>query len=317
MTTSDFLKEWRDGSNTITAHTSGSTGQPKEIKLAKADMELSARATLDFLGLTGKSGLNFVLPLSVDYIAGKMMVVRVLLANARLWELTPSNNPLESLTEDIDIDLLPVVPSQLPALLEDKRLNRVRNLIVGGAPMSSDIEVRLVRNRVNAFATYGMTETCSHVAMRRVGDGLYHAIPGVRFSTIDEDRLVIDNQSASYRHLETNDVVELVSPTSFVWLGRADNVINSGGVKLYPEEIERAISPIMNCKYYVTSRPSRLWGREAVLMVEGYKTPAQREEIMTGMRKLLPSRQVPKDIIYCNHFELTRTGKIKRQTLEG
>ncbi len=313
MTTSDFLKQWNDVEPTITAHTSGSTGTPKEIRLSKADMELSARATLDFLGLSGRRGLNFVMPLSADYIAGKMMIVRALLADARLWELTPSNNPLHDFDADVDIDLLPVVPSQLPALLDDPRLGRVKCLIVGGAPMSPEVETRLARCRVNAFATYGMTETCSHVAMRRVGEPLYRAMPGITFETVDDDRLVIVNPRATYRRLETNDVVDLVSPTSFVWLGRADNVINSGGFKLYPEEIERAIAPVMGAReYYVTSRPSRLWGSEAVLMVEGALSLHERGQIAAGMRSLLSSRQVPKDIIAVANFTRTASGKIKR-----
>ncbi len=263
-TIADFMREWESDSSYIIAHTSGSTGAPKEIRLLKSDMLASASATNDFFGIGPASVL--ALPLSPDYIAGKMMAVRAWLAGAVLLELPVSNN----IVLDRDVDLLAVVPSQIPSLLANGSINNVKNLLVGGAPLPDDLSARLIAGGVRAYVGYGMTETCSHVALRHVGDGMYHAMPGITFSQDERGCLVIESDRFSWRRLVTNDVVQLADDGRFCWLGRADNVIISGGLKIHPELLEaeiRHLFPDMP-PFYITKEPDQRWGEVPVLVTE-------------------------------------------------
>ncbi len=306
-----FIEEWNNGTPHITAHTSGSTGEPKPIRLLKSDMRASARATIRFFGITPDSTL--CLPLSPDYIAGKMQIVRSLEANCSLLVLPPSNSPLATLS-DISVDLLPIVPSQIPGLLKSVRRNRIKNVIVGGAPISPEAEAALREAYPDSYATYGMTETCSHVALRRLGDEHFKALPGFEFSTDSRGCLVIQSSTLSFGTLTTNDIVDLSDAKAFRWLGRFDNVINSGGLKIFPEEIERAIAPLFptGSLFYVTSRPSPQWGEEAVIVTDACDLP---DDILQRMRTLLPARKVPKDVIYVDEIPLTASKKIIRKKI--
>ena len=307
-----FLKEWRDPQPYITAHTSGSTGTPKEIRLLKADMRASARATNEFFGITQDSTL--LLPLSADYIAGKMQVVRALDAGCSLIAEDSSSAPFSHF--EGHATMMPVVPSQLEGWLASGCTRMVGNLLIGGSPLSPDMERRLIDARVKAFVSYGMTETCSHVALRRVGDDFYTGLPGFSFSTDERGCLVIDTTTLSFGRLVTNDVVELRDATSFKWLGRADNVINSGGVKIHPEEIEKVIAEIVPsaAEFYVSSRQSAKWGREAVVV-----TTADEQTFPDAVLDFLAQRtgrRLIKDVIRVARIEKTASGKLKRERLD-
>lgn len=305
-----FLHEWESDSQWIEAHTSGSTGAPKPIRLLKSDMLQSAHNTCRFFNLDSHSVL--ALPLSVDYIAGKMMIVRAIAADCTLYVEQPSNHPLAYYPSDLGpIALLAIVPSQLPSLLE--RLDRydIANAIIGGSALGADAENRALKAGLNAYCTYGMTETCSHVALRQLGRDCYTALTGIEFETDNRGCIVIKSQEFSFGTLTTNDVVDLISPSEFRWLGRADNVINSGGVKLHPEIIERKIEPILpNNAYYVTSRPSAQWGEELILMVES-QNPI--EDLEAKLHGVLNKIERPKAIFYQPQFHRTTSGKIIRK----
>lgn len=313
----DFLKEWSNPLRYVVAHTSGSTGIPKEIRLLKSDMVLSAQATVDFFGITADSTLY--LPLSPSYIAGKMQIVRALVAGCHLDVVTPSNQPLgDGLSSQVD--LLPVVPSQIPGLLSSPSLQHVRNVIIGGAPVSPEAESELLARGVEGYATYGMTETCSHVALRKLGIPSFRALPGFSFSVDSRGCLVITSGSMSFGSLVTNDIVELVSEREFVWKGRFDNVINSGGIKIFPEEIERVIAPLLPATglFYVTSRRSERWGEEAVIVTDCEKyadDSSEGDALLSALRELLPPHHLPKAVIYEPSIALTSSKKIVRRRL--
>lgn len=311
-TLDSFLDEWRSPSPTVTVHTSGSTGKPKEIQLTKEAMRRSAQATNSFFGIGRDSVL--VCPLSVGYIAGKMMVVRALEAGARLVMCSPSRHGfLSDLPDDVgQIDLLPIVPAQIDALMASPHAASVRNVIVGGAPMTPAQEETLRRAPFRAWATYGMTETCSHVALRDVtaAEELFTALPHVSLSVDPRGCLVIDGS------LVTNDVVELQPDgRRFRWLGRADNVINTGGVKIHPEEMEARLRPVMpeGLDFYLTSRPSAEWGREVVMIVLSPLDALSTVRVMGACRRVLPREAVPKAIVYDAAPEYTASGKLIRR----
>lgn len=313
-----FIDEWCNPSPHVVAHTSGSTGTPKEIHLLKSDMRASARGTLRFFGINEDSTLY--LPLSTSYIAGKMQVVRAMEAGCRLVTVEPSNYPLRE-NEAEEIDLLPIVPSQIPGLLKSRSLHKVKHLIIGGAPISQEAENSVIEAGIDAYATYGMTETCSHVALRKLGTDTFRALPGFSFTVDERGCLVISSETMSFGRLITNDIVKLVDLHSFRWVGRYDNVINSGGVKIFPEEIEKAIAPLYPAEslFYVTSRRSEKWGEETVVVTNSPLYDGDQKAIdnlLSNMRKLLPSIKAPKDVIYDKEITLTPSKKIKRKKFD-
>lgn len=314
MTANEFLKEWRSSEPCIVAHTSGSTGKPKEIRLLKADMRASAALTNRFFGIG--SGSTLLLCLSPGYIAGKMMIVRAEEAEAKLIVETPSNRPLEHYSGPA-IDLLAVVPSQALWLAEHPELLRhVSNMIVGGGEIPPRLRSLLAQLPVNAYATYGMTETCSHVALSRIADPAlpFSALPPVTFSVDNRGSLAIDAPQFSFKHLQTNDIVDLLSPSQFRWRGRYDNVVNTGGIKVFPEEVERSIAPLMSQRFYISSRPSDKWGQELVLKLESDPlSPDEEARMLHSLAAVLPPFQRPKAVIAIPHFAETSSGKVKRE----
>ncbi len=307
-----FLDEWLSHTPFIEAHTSGSTGKPKTIRLPKNDMRVSARATNRFFGINAESLL--VCPLSADYIAGKMMIVRAVEAGCRLIMVEPTNH-LESILPRIIADygtvsLLPLVPSQCESFINLKIDGSVRNVIVGGAPVSPETESRLADFDCAIWATYGMTETCSHVAVRPMGSQIYQGMPGVTFSADSQEKLKISAPAYSFGRLLTNDSVEIVDSRHFRWLGRADNVVNSGGIKIFPEELERQLAGLIPFQFYFKGEPDEKWGSRLVLVIQCDESETDR--IAEICRTNLPYYSIPKEIRCVPDIPKTSNGKIRR-----
>ena len=310
----DFLESWLDGRDYVIGHTSGSTGKPKEIHLKKSDMVQSARRTNEFFSL-GR-GSRFLLCLSPGYIAGKMMIVRAIEAGAEIVEEKPSNRPLDGY-EGLPFDFVAVVPSQAKHLAEHpEKWRYVKTVIVGGGAVPDSLRLAIAGSGIDAYSTYGMTETCSHVALARITETPqpFRALPRMTFSTDDRGCLVIDAPQMSFRRLVTNDMVELVDSYSFYWKGRYDNVINTGGIKVFPEELERLAAPLLGCRFYMSSRPSEKWGEEVVLVLEKQSLAEEEKRLlMQRLKQVLPTYGVPKDVIVVSGFKETSSGKIIRE----
>ena len=308
-----FIEQWNDSNDYIVAHTSGSTGTPKEIKLLKSDMIVSARATCRFFNIDSRSLL--VSPLSADYIAGKMMIVRAIVSDASLAMTEPTNRP--DLSRFEHIDLLPVVPSQVDAILADtSNVNRIKHLLVGGGKTDEPLEHRIKSSGIDSWASYGMTETCSHVAVRRLGnpDSCYHALPGITFTTDAESCLAIHADSFSLKTLQPIDIVDLIDNKSFRWLGRRDNIINSGGIKIVPELVEQKISHLIDVPFYIIGRPDPKWGEAIVLYLESDK-PIDTATLANTLSTVLSPYERPKEIMVVEQFERTSSNKIKRKII--
>jgi len=305
MTYDDFEKEWNNASPYINAHTSGSTGKPKPITLSKADMLASACATNAFFGINETSEL--AIPLSCDYIAGKMMAVRSYAAKCRLRVIPPKN------VFDIGdgfVDLLSVVPTQVDCLLAHPQWpSKVGAVIVGGAALDSERLDALARLGYNAYLSYGMTETCSHVALARIG-APYTAMPGVKFEVDDRGCLVVNVPTMTIGRIVTNDIVDLVDAHTFVWKGRYDNVINSGGIKIFPERLEEDISKIVDMDFYIVGIPDPKWGQAVQMVVEGDESSRPQLELI--LKSFLDHRFLPKSIHFVRMLERTYNGKLKR-----
>lgn len=308
----EFLRQWYSSDSHIEAHTSGSTGTPKRILLNKSDMSASAQATIRAFNITERSVL--ALPLSLDYIAGKMMAVRAETAHCTLLML-PQSNDIILPEQPVVIDLLAVVPSQLQSLLLHKDYaGRIKTVLVGGGAPSTEMCRALCDAGYTIMISYGMTETCSHVALAHGDDPqrIYHAMPGIRFEQDERQCLRIIAPHFTFGTLQTNDIVELIDSESFIYRGRADSVINSGGLKLVAEEIEALCAAVLpGRKFYITSRPHELWGQAACLVIEA--DASETDVIMQQLRTAIRDhRMLPKSIEAVASLPRTASGKIQR-----
>ncbi len=312
----DFLTQWFDETEEIHLYTSGSTGVPKQIALSKAMMWQSAAMTNAFFQMEPCS--NALLVLSAKYIAGKMMLVRAMQGGYNLYIQPPSS--VIQVDDSHVIDLIAVVPMQLEKTIEAlglSSLHSFRNILVGGAPVSSSLEKQLTDDSLSIFASYGMTETASHIALRRVGHSLhYQALAGVSFAQDERGCLIVNVPHLLSHPIVTNDVVTLGNGT-FQWHGRADFVINSGGVKLHPEQIERKIEAVMSTRFYITSQPHPLLGESVVLVIESEPLSKQQEqELNQRLIDLLHTFERPKRIVCRACFNETQSGKLIRTKID-
>lgn len=304
-----FLNEWNNEHDFIEVTTSGSTGTPKKIQLKKAQCIVSAKNTLSFLSI--KENDTALLCLSVSTIAGKMMLIRSIIGKLNLIITEPVSNPLLGIAEKIDFAAM--VPLQVEKIVStsSSQLFSIKQLIIGGAPISSKLIDRLQQINYTAFQTFGMTETISHVALRKIGkqtDEFYTALPTVHFEEKNQ-QLIIHYPGVLSDALLTNDQVELYSPSTFKWLGRTDFIINSGGVKINPEEIESCLSNIITVPFFIAGIPDDILGTKVIIVVESEeKINLNKEEL----KKLIGSFAVPKSIYYCKQFERTFSGKVNR-----
>lgn len=315
-----FLEEWKSDKPHIVAHTSGSTGKPKEIKLLKTDIISSARSTNERFAIDNTSSL--LLPLSASYIAGKMMIARAIVADCKLAITTPSNHfwdssEIRNFILSHSPNLIPIVPSQAAILAENiekyqSLLDATDNIIIGGAALDRSVEETLQNFNDKFFATYGMTETCSHVAIRALGDPVFDAMPGISFDTDSRDCLRIDAPQFSFKSLQTNDIAEVTSDKkSFIWRGRFDNVINSGGIKIFPEEIEKTLRDYLPDPFYIKGIKHTKWG-ETVELVTTAPASISDDSLISICRDRLPHYAIPQAIRRIKEIPLTSNGKIKR-----
>ena len=333
MTLEDFLSEWNNGSDRVLVHTSGSTGKPKPMMVEKKRMLNSARITCDFLGLN--PGDSALLCMSLDYIAGKMVVVRSIERHLHLISVPPSGHPLKDVDEEITFAAM--VPMQVYNTLqvpeERERLTHIRHLIIGGGAIDAALEQELqsLPGDIAIWSTYGMTETLSHIALRRInGDESsewYQPFDSVHISQTEEGCLVIDAPQVCAETLVTNDIVEIepyiynkVEKLRFRIKGRKDNVICSGGIKIQIEEVETLLKPHLEKPFMLAKKKDEKFGEIAVLLSEDEDI----KKVEATVRRLLSDESekssdykkykywIPKEFRYVEHLPLTETGKPKR-----
>ena len=346
MTLEDFLSEWNNGSDRVLVHTSGSTGKPKPMMVEKKRMLNSARITCDFLGL--KPGDSALLCMSLDYIAGKMVVVRSIERHLHLISVSPSGHPLKDIDlkgvngKDVngEITFAAMVPMQVYNTLqvpeERERLTHIRHLIIGGGAIDASLEKELqsLPGNIAIWSTYGMTETLSHIALRRINGAeaseWYQPFDSVKISQTEEGCLVIDAPLVCAETLVTNDIVEIesyiynkVEKLRFRIKGRKDNVICSGGIKIQIEEVEALLKPHLEKPFMLAKKKDEKFGEIAVLLTEDEdlkKVEATIRRLLSGKsddsNKSSESKShkywIPREFRYVEHLPLTETGKPKR-----
>ena len=298
-----FVSQWLNGNDHMELQTSGSTGKPKSISVKKEWMKNSAKLTGKTFGL--KEGDSVLLCMPMKFVAGKMMVVRALELGLDLKVVEPSSNPLKNIDETIDFAAM--VPLQLENSLND--LDQVKTLIVGGGRVNLKLVEKLQNVSTQVYETYGMTETLTHVAIKPLNgpdkSNIFSALDGIRFDLDSRECLVIHATALNPEPIITNDLVDLINENSFRWLGRYDNVINSGGVKIIPEVVEAKLaSVILNRRFFITGVADESLGEKVVLVVEGKKIDISRDS--------LDKFEEPKEIYFIPKFVETESGKVNR-----
>lgn len=337
MTVNDFLQEWNSPSETLLVHTSGSTGKPKPMWVEKQRMLNSAHITCDFLGL--RPGDSALLCMSLDYIAGKMMVVRSIERKLRLFSVKPSGHPLsdESLAKmvEMDFDFVAMVPMQVYNTLqvpqERERLRRIKHLIIGGGAIDDALAEELRSLPGTVWSTYGMTETLSHIALRRLNgeeaSEWYQPFDSVGVSLNSDGCLVIDAPLVCSEPLVTNDIAEIKQQETsshssdassslktssphvlFRIKGRKDNVICSGGIKIQIEEVENLLRQHLDAPFLLAKKKDEKFGEIAVLVTES----GDLEGVEAICRQVLPMYWVPRQYLHFDQLPMTETGKPKR-----
>ena len=300
-----FLSDWLSDNDQIKLKTSGTTGDPKEIKVDKKAMILSAQNTGKYFNIM--AGDNALLCLPIEFIAGKMMIVRAIVLGLDLHITSPNSAPINDLTQDFDF--VSMTPFQL-----EKNINyihKIKCLLIGGSPVSENLREKIINKTSGVFETYGMTETVSHVAVKNLsaGEKFFESIPGITFKD-NVGCLEINAPFISKTPIQTNDKVELLSATQFKWIGRNSLTINSGGIKFNPEKIEKTLSKYYSLPFIISSLPDILLGEKIVIIFE--------KEIPLNVAlffEKLSKYERPKEVFFLNNFKRVN-GKVNRENIK-
>lgn len=322
-----IIRRWQSGDQIFEFNTSGSTGQPKTVRLERWKMELSAHRTIAALGLS--ENMTALLCMSPQFIGGAMMIVRALVGRMNLIIVPPARQPFEQLTQAFDFTAM--VPMQLSELLKSgtpaqlQLLQESHHVLLGGAGISNDLLDQIMPLRATCWSTYGMTETVSHIALRKLnGDSptkSFQVLDNIKIKTGDLDQLIICDKITDDQWLETNDVVDIISEKEFVWLGRLDNVINTGGIKVTAEKIELGIEKALrelypDCRYFIAGMPEDTYGTVVTLFLE-WSSHIDEAGLLEKIRKKSPlfKYEFPKRLVVLEAFPEIPSGKIDKQQI--
>ncbi len=297
-----LILQWFDDNDYVVLSTSGTTGPPKKIQLKKEAMVCSAKATGAFFDVP--CGASALLCMSTKYVGGKLMFIRALLLGWHLDAVSPSARPLQGNTKKYDF--VAMVPMQVENSIEE--LSNVKTIIIGGAKVNAALAEKLIGLSTQVFETYGMTETITHIAAKRVGTDVFSVLSHATVKQDERGCLVISAPTVNPELVITNDLVEVIDASHFKWKGRADNVINSGGVKLFPEQIEEKLSKRIPYRFFVIGKDDNYLGNRLVLVIEStpYTLP---EDIYADLSKF----EKPREVQFVEKFVETETGKIIRK----
>jgi O-succinylbenzoic acid--CoA ligase len=321
-----FIQNWRIGKQTFNFHTSGSTGKPKEISITKNQITSSVLATKKALDLNQND--KVLICLNPEYIATTMMVARCLVLDLDMHIIEPSANPFELLNDKVKIDFASFVPLQVETILNNKKANMlegIRNILIGGAPLSANLINQLSAINTNTYQSYGMTETVSHIALMNLKtDDCFNTIEGIEIQQDSRQCLSIKGAVTNDIWVQSNDVVELINSSKFRWLGRADNIINSGGVKIFPETLEALAIDILkqnnfHNSFFFYGQKSEKFGEIVGLIFEKCKPEKTiLDSLNNSIIKRFSKYHIPKIISTVNGLSRTESGKIKRiETVES
>lgn len=303
-----FLNEWFNEKDYIISKTSGSTGKPKEIKLKKQHMLNSALSTVHYLNV--KPNSTFLLALPVAFIAGKMMLIRGMLVNANIILTEPNLTPKLPLNKTIDFAAF--TPIQIENLIHEQAnlVKKIHKIIIGGAPLKTSLEKQLLELNTNCYETFGMTETITHIALRKIGEKSFNTLPNISIDSGENNELIIHAPHLGIEELKTNDIIQKITSTEFKWIGRKDFIINSGGLKINPEELESQLAKeLTSTAFFVHKKPHPLLGEACTLIYN--RNLLEEKDIQKAIKKIASNLR-PKELIPVDELIFTNTGKINR-----
>ncbi len=315
-----FMADWFNPKvKAISVKTSGSTGKPKTILHKKELMRNSALLTFEALGISKAQSALLCLPASK--ISGMMMLVRAFEKGMILECVEPNANPLLRLDARMKIDFAAFTPMQFSKTISSKKAydkaEKIKTVILGGEGISDELLTTIKRMKNNVYATFGMTETISHIALKKLNgknaDKYFSVLPSVRISVNKENRLVVNAPKLGVKNLVTNDMVKIISPTQFEWLGRIDNVINSGGLKIHPEEIEKILQSKIDVPFFVAGIKDAITGEKPCLVLEKKTLSKNKIEELKTALSVLEKKSRPKEIWLVFEFVKTKNGKLNRK----
>ena len=300
----NFLTSWFDENDFILVKTSGSTGTPKEIKLKKIDLISSSMLTADYFNL--KPGDKVINCLPVEYIAGKMMFVRSLVLGLDLYLFPVNSSPIKQIQKNYD--LIAFTPMQLENSI--LFIDKIKNVLVGGSAVNENLKQKILNINTNVYETYGMTETITHIAVRNLsmGENEFTTLPGIEIGEKDSCLFIKPNH-LSIDFVQTNDIVEFITKNKFVIRGRRDFVINSGGIKINPESVEKKLSKYFNTDFIISSNDDNRFG-EVVVLVFKKNIPDDYQKAFACLDKY----EIPKKILVIENFP-KNNGKLNRLKL--
>ncbi|MBC8084540.1 MAG: AMP-binding protein [Hymenobacter sp.] len=326
----DFCRQWLNGAQEIALHTSGSTGQPQPVFMQRRQLEASARRTGDYFNLG--PGDRTLVCLNCEFVGGMMMLVRGFERRMHLTIVEPQANPLALVPADAQFDFASFVPLQLRAVLaagHAPRLNQLKAILVGGATIDHRLTQQIHHLTVPVYLTYGMTETASHIALRRLNgptsETTYQVLPGIQIGQDVRGCLTVRADVTADQLITTNDRVRLLDAHTFEWLGREDFIINSGGVKVQAEKVEQVLEVALaelklpGRRVFVAGRPDERLGEQVTAYLEGGPLPdEQQQQLLSLLRKRLSKYERPRELVYVAQFRTTASGKLNRlATLQG
>lgn len=308
-----FVKEWENENAFVDLKTSGSTGVPKMVQMSKQTMKASASMTNQFFALTAESSALLCLPAS--YIAGKMMLVRAIVGGYKLTAVSPSANPFFGITDPFDFSA--ITPYQLIQSAADLSTSDIKQIIVGGSPVTPAIEDLSASWKVALYETFGMTETASHIALRKFNgfdkSPYFQTLQGVEISQDERNCLVIKAPHLTHEVIITNDIVKIHDPNSFQWLGRFDRVINTGGIKVFPEQIENKLQEHIPYPFFISSLPDPSLGQKVILVAEHTDfSNEEKGQIIASFTTCLNKYEIPKEIFSIPQFVYSTANKVLR-----
>jgi O-succinylbenzoic acid--CoA ligase len=312
----EFLNNWFNDNDYIEIQTSGSTGEPKKFRLKKQNMLASASLTCNYFGLNGSHSALLCLP--ADYIAGKMMVVRAIYSGMNLIPVKPSADPFKDLSEHVDFAA--ITPYQFAHSYESLKIHPVKNIIAGGSQVSFHLQQMMNSLESNFYETYGMTETCSHIALRKLNGNdasdVFEVLPGIDIKTDARGCLMIHAPALASQELVTNDMVDLRDDKHFKWLGRFDNVINTGGIKIFPEQVEKKLEPFISRRFFISFLPDEMLNQKLILVLEGEPLKfSENESLLQNIDTVLNRFEKPKEIVTVEKFEVSTSQKILKNKI--
>lgn len=287
--------------------TSGTTGRPQSIALKREALLASAQMSIDFFGFNSETRIGLCLPL--DKVGGVMLALRAFVAEASLVPISPQRKVLSLLEEPLDF--ISMVPNQVAA--EAQHWHKAKTILIGGGPVHQELEEQLKKAKsITVWHSYASTETLSHVALRAIGRNVYRGLKGIHFSQQSNGCLTIDAERLGLKAIHTKDLVDLIDSSHFIWKGRLDNVVLSGGLKIYPEGLESKVN--LELPFFLAGQPDTALGERLVLVVQ------ERDYHEDLLKALLPLKgtERPKAVLLVDEIKYTETGKIRRNpSLEG